>query len=122
VGAECMGDSILGRESMVKGFLSGSLIAGAFTFSFGWFFQLLFLILAVMVFLDTSCVYRKHRHIMSYLFFAFVGLFIGLVVMVMGFMFWYIVIVVILMIGLYSRGLLFRKHKKTRSRYDYKED
>ena len=117
-----MTDSILGKETMVKGFLSGSLIAGALTFSFGWIFQLLFLILGIMIFVDTSCVYAKHRHIMSYFFFSFVGLILGLIAMVMGLMFWYIILVVILMLGLYSRGLLFRKYKKTRSRYDYKRD
>ncbi len=117
-----MTDSILGKESMVKGFISGSLVAGALTFSFGWIFQLLFIILAVMVFVDTSCVYAKHRHIMSYISFGFVGLILGLIAMVMGLMFWYMIIVVILMFGLYSRGLLFRKMKKTKSRYDYERD
>ena len=63
---------------LVKGFIVGSLVSGAFTIPHGALFQAVLFVIAALVFLDAIIVFRSDRHLLSLAFMILISFIIGL--------------------------------------------
>ncbi len=91
---------------LAKGFICGSLLAGAIAVPYGILVQLALLVIAAMVFIDTSCVFGRERHILSFSALLALGLVLGLLSAVISLISTYMLFVFIAMTVLYVHEYL----------------
>lgn len=103
---------LLGGIPILKGFISGSLLAGAFTVPYGILIQLILFILAVAVFLDCLCIYGHALHILSFLTVGILSFFLGLGFALFGLINVYLVVTFVIMAILYLFLFMSEKARK----------
>ena len=82
---------------LVRGFLCGSFLAGAIAVPYGLFIQAALLVVCLVIFVDSSCVFGREKHILSFLFLMSLGLVAGLLSALVGMISVYMLLVFVAM-------------------------
>jgi hypothetical protein len=96
----------------IKGILTGSLIVGAFSPQYGIFAQIVLLLFAAIIFLDTCFIYGRETHLLTFLANIVIGIIIGVIFTLAGLMDLYLVVVLVSMAIVYLH--IFMSHKERR--------
>ena len=100
---------------VLKGLLCGSLLAGSFTVPYGLLVQLVLLMIAAMIFLDSVFVFHKETHLVSFFMFLALGIVFVLSSLLAGLLEVYLLVIFVALgiVYLYE-FMLYRENRKKR--------
>jgi hypothetical protein len=96
---------------LIKGFLCGSLFIGSVAAEHIVPLRVLIFIIAGLVFMDAVFKFGDEPHILSFLAMVGIGLFVGLIAAISGFVNQYVLVMLILITLVYTHGFVWPQKK-----------
>jgi len=82
---------------LIKGVLCGSLLGGSFTAPYGLLVQIVFFMIAALIFLDSAFVFHRETHLVSFFLFLVLGLVFTFSFLLAGLMELYLLVMFVVM-------------------------